>query len=105
MEQQLKQVAEILYRAADVLAEIELKSNEQTAATPQSDYLTIEQTAKYLGLKKSVIYQLTHRCEIPYTRPTGRQIYFHVKDLQEWQSRNRKKSIYEIESEQAKKQS
>lgn len=63
------------------------------------NFLTIEQTAQYLELPIATIYQFTHKRIIPYSRPTGRRLYFFKSDLDAFVMRNYHKSRLQIENE------
>lgn len=53
------------------------------------EMLTADEAAKYLGMKKSYLYQLTMSKEIPFYKPTGKLIYFKRVELEEWLQKNR----------------
>jgi excisionase family DNA binding protein len=65
----------------------------------QSDVLTAEEAARFLGLEKSYLYKLTSSGVLPYSKPNGKRIYFARKDLVDWALSNRKKSCAEMETE------
>lgn len=71
------------------------------APAPASKFLTFAQAADFMGLSKSSLYKLTSKREIPYYKPTGKALYFLAEDLEEWMSRGRQNSRYELESELA----
>lgn len=98
MNEQLKAIADALYRAADMLMQVNTKEDN----IPRSEYLNTDQAAAFLGIRKSALYQLTHKNEISFNRPSGRTIFFHINDLREWQSRNHTKSNTELETQTAK---
>lgn len=67
--------------------------------TPKSRFLPMAAAAEFMRMKVNTLYRMTMRKEIPYFKPGGKQIYFAIEDLEEWMTRNRQKSVYEIESE------
>jgi len=72
---------------------------EQTqSASPSSKPLTIDEAAKYLGIPKNTLYQLTSNREIPHQK-IGRRLKFLTHQLDEWIAGKRKKTRSEIESE------
>ena len=48
------------------------------------DYLTVEETSRYLQVHKSMIYRLTSNKEITYYKPNGKTIFIRRADLEEW---------------------
>jgi len=65
----------------------------------QSEVLTAEEAARFLGLEKSYLYKLTSSGLLPYSKPNGKRIYFARQDLLHWALSNRRKSMDEIEAE------
>ena len=64
----------------------DIKRNTLLAA---KNVLTIEDVAALTGLSKYSLYRLTHRGEIPYYCPRGKQIYFDRSEVEAWLKRNR----------------
>jgi excisionase family DNA binding protein len=62
----------------------------------KKQYLNVVETSVYTGFSQRYIYQLVHRGEIPYHKPTGRKLFFKVEDLDNWISISRYKSVNEI---------
>lgn len=50
----------------------------------QKDFLSVNETCNYLSLKRSTIYSLMRKGEIPYYKPTGRRTLFYRKELEKW---------------------
>lgn len=50
--------------------------------------LTIEEASKISGVSKSYIQKLTASKLIPYSKPTGKLIFIHRKDLEQFLSSN-----------------
>jgi excisionase family DNA binding protein len=44
-------------------------------------FLTIDEAAKYLGLKKATVYGLVFEKKIPYSKPFGKKLYFLKSDI------------------------
>jgi len=63
------------------------------------DILSIDDAAHYTGLKKSYLYKLCSERKIPHYKNSGKMLRFKKEDLNEFQLRNRIKSLYEIEDE------
>ncbi len=84
------------------MRKIELvKTNEETlnANVGIEKPLTIEEAAAYLDLKKSTIYKMTHRREIPFSKPHGKKIYFSKAELVRWMLGKPVKTQAQIEDE------
>ena len=62
----------------------------------KKQYLNVVETSVYTGFSQRYIYQLVHRGEIPYYKPTGRKLFFKVEDLDNWISISKYKSVNEI---------
>lgn len=59
-------------------------------------YLNVVETSVYTGFTPKYIYQLVHRGEIPFYKPTGRKLFFKIEDLDEWIAISKFKSVNEI---------
>ena len=53
--------------------------------TKETDLLTMEQAADYLGYKKGYLYKLVHFKKIPHLKYGARFVRFRLEDLKEWQ--------------------
>ena len=51
----------------------------------ETQLLTIEQAAAFLGYKKGYLYKLVHFKKIPHLKYGARFVRFRLEDLQEWQ--------------------
>ena len=73
-------------------------ADRQTAETNffRKEVLTTVEAAEYLGLKKSYLYKLMMRRQIPYYKPTGKVCYFKYEDLLQWMLSNRVSTADEI---------
>lgn len=61
--------------------------------------LTIDEVAEYTGLSKSYLYKLTAKGEIPFSKPSGKLIYFSKEKIDKWLLSNQHKSTQEIKNE------
>jgi len=61
------------------LKNIENKLNDKAEA-PLSFY----QACDYLHFKPSYLYKLTSQKKIPFSKPTGKMLFFSVKELDQW---------------------
>jgi excisionase family DNA binding protein len=62
-----------------VKASISNKGNENL-----TELLTIEQTANMLSCSKQYLYQLTHKNEIPFYKPTGKLLFFKRSEVEKF---------------------
>ena len=53
------------------------------------EVLTSEETARYMGVRKSYLYKLTMRGEITHYKPMGKMCYFNRREVEEWLQQNR----------------
>ncbi|MBN9313657.1 MAG: hypothetical protein BGO40_01865 [Chryseobacterium sp. 39-10] len=67
--------------------------------TLTKEVLTLNELAAYTGFSKSHIYKLTHKNEIPHYKPSGKCIFFNLKEINEWLMRNRTAANSEIEQQ------
>lgn len=61
--------------------------------------LTFDEAVTYLDISESLLYKLTSKNLITHYKPNGGKIFFLEEDLKIWLTRNRIKSIPEIEDE------
>jgi excisionase family DNA binding protein len=55
---------------------------------PKRRYLTVGETAEYLGLTEAAVRMLRQRERIPFHK-VGRRVMFKVDDLDLWMTRHR----------------
>jgi excisionase family DNA binding protein len=65
----------------------------------QSEVLTADEAARFLGLEKSYLYKLTSSGLLPFSKPNGKRIYFARQDLMDWALSNRRKRPGERETD------
>ncbi len=81
-------------------------SSTSTALSPpeaenilnQKEMLTVEEAAQFTGFKKSTLYKMTSGKKIPYSKPGGKRVYIHIKDLMDWMLQNRISTVDEIQA-------
>lgn len=61
--------------------------------------LNIDDLVEYTGFKKSYVYKLVHRNEIPYSKPTGGMLFFDRKEIDAWLMSKHEKSDTQIQQE------
>lgn len=59
--------------------------------------LNLEDVSLLTGLSKSYLYKLTCTHQIPYYRPSGKQMYFDREEVENWMKQNRVATVQEIE--------
>lgn len=90
-DNKLNEEKELLKQILDRLEIIEL------GQVRRRDIFTLQEAAKYVGLKAPALYKLCKDREITYSKPS-KQIYFKKKDLDEYLNRNTVPSFSELES-------
>ena len=65
---------------------------------PAEQFLTVDETAKFLNLSVPTIYSKVARRELPYMK-RGKRLYFARKDLETYLQGGRVKTVREIEDE------
>ena len=53
------------------------------------EVLTSEEVARYMGVSRSYLYNLTMRREIPHYKPMGKICYFNRQEVEQWLQSNR----------------
>lgn len=61
-------------------------SAPQPSTIQANELITLEEAARFLGLKKSYLYKLTSTKQIPFYKYGGRVIAFDPADLQAWRA-------------------
>ena len=61
-------------------------SAPQPSTTRANELITLEEAARFLGLKKSYLYKLTSTKQIPFYKYGGRVIAFDPAALQAWRA-------------------
>ncbi len=59
--------------------------------------LCLDDVALLTGLSKSYLYKMTCQKQIPYYRPSGKQIYFDRSEIETWMKQNRVQTQQEAE--------
>ncbi len=59
------------------------------------------EAAKYLGIKPSTLYKMTAAGTIPFSKPSGKLVYFNRVDLDQWMLSNKTKGSYRNDIEAA----
>ena len=91
----LPEAVEELTRKVDELYKI--ITNVQPQDTTEQ-FLTVDETAKFLNLSVPTIYSKVGRREIPFMK-RGKRLYFARKDLETYLQGGRVKTVREIEDE------
>ncbi|PNW27217.1 helix-turn-helix transcriptional regulator [Formosa algae] len=61
--------------------------------------LTLEEACEYTGLSKSYMYKLTSLRLIPYSKPSGKLVFFSKESLDSWMLDNEHLTKGDIERE------
>lgn len=70
----------------------------KTEILSQKSVLTLDEACLYTGLSKSYLYKKTRTHEIPFSKPTGKLIYFDINELNKWLLSNRSNSMDELKN-------
>lgn len=54
----------------------------------QKEVLTLDEVARYTGMKKSSLYKLTSEQKIPHYKPNGKNCFFRRTELEDWLTTN-----------------
>ena len=65
----------------------------------KSEFITVDEAAKHLNLKKSYIYSLIHQRKISFYKPLGKRVYFDKLELNKWITASKIKSVEEVEED------
>ena len=95
IESRLSNIEMLLLNLQNFLASLATNGSET------SRLLNLNEACKYLGMPKSTLYGKVQRGEIAYSKP-GKHLYFAVDDLIEYQKKNRRKTVAEIQAEARK---
>ena len=68
----------------------ETKAEEELSSKP---YLSMEELSRYTGIPKGTLYKMTHRREIPFSRPGGALI-FDRKKIDRWLEKHEWKALF-----------
>jgi len=69
---------------------------------PAEQFLTVDETAKFLNLSVPTIYSKVSKRELPYMK-RGKRLYFARKDLETYLQSGRVKTVRELEDEEEKR--
>ena len=70
-----------------------IKSQQVQENTDES-IMKVPQLCRYLKMKISTLYQLTHKNEIPYNKK-GKTLYFRKDEIDKWVSKGKQLTKYE----------
>jgi len=63
------------------------------------EILSLREAAVYMDISESLLYKLTSRSEINFSKPNGGRIYFKKSDLNNWMLQNTSQSMNSLEGE------
>lgn len=76
----------------------QLNRIERNTLLAAKNVLTFDDVALLTGLSKSHLYKLTSTRQIPYYKPSGKNIYFDRKEIEDWLRQNRANTEQEAQS-------
>lgn len=59
--------------------------------------INVDDLIDYTGYKRSYIYKLVLKNEIPFSKPNGKKLFFEKKEIDAWLLQNKSQSISQIE--------
>ena len=59
------------------------KNTPKEDPAKSSDLMTVDEVCRFLTMKKSTLYQKTHKSEIPFSKK-GKPLYFSRKEIIDW---------------------
>lgn len=71
---------------------------DEAVKIQHSEYLSMEETCKYMGVTKTHLYRLMKERLITYSKPTGKMAYFKKSDIEEYLGRNTIPSFASLEA-------
>lgn len=79
---------------------LEKKVNiEKVQMIMYKEILSFDEARIYLDVSQSLLYKLTSKKEIPFSKPNGGKLYFKKKDLDNWMLKNSSNSKELLEAE------
>lgn len=63
----------------------------------KKEILNFKEAIIYLGVSKSLLYKITSKRKITFSKPNGGKIYFKKIDLDNWMLQNNKNSLDVLE--------
>lgn len=71
---------------------------DEAVKIQHSEFLSLDETCKYMGVTKVHMYRLMRDRLITYSKPTGKVAYFKKSDIEEYLSRNTIPSFASLEA-------
>jgi excisionase family DNA binding protein len=65
----------------------------------QKEILSFKEALIYLDVSESLLYKLTSKRAIKFTKPNNGKLYFRKSDLEDWMLQNESKSLGVLEDE------
>lgn len=79
---------------------LEKKVNiEKVQMIMYKEIFSFDEARIYLDVSQSLLYKLTSKREILFSKPNGGKLYFKKKDLDNWMLKNSSNSIELLEAE------
>lgn len=96
--EQLPQLMVELRKEVTILKELLINKNQVNESSVIEEFLTVEETAKFLNLSVPTIYSKVSKRELPALKQ-GKKLHFLKSELFEYLKRGRKKTNEEIAEE------
>jgi excisionase family DNA binding protein len=89
----------VVRSAAKEAIEQLLNSKSPNGPSMDDDFLSAEQAATFLKIKKNTIYSKAEKGDLPFYRSGKRKLLFSKKELEEYVAKRKVKSLDEIKAE------
>lgn len=91
------ELSELIKESLSQLLSSQTKQNI-TPAENTKQFLTVEETCKFLSVARQTLYAYTSNRQIPFIKKAGKN-YFKYDDLADWLNSGKRKSKEEIQNE------
>jgi prophage regulatory protein len=89
----------VVRSAAKEAMEQLLNSKSPKGPSMDEDFLSADQAASFLKIKKNTIYSKAEKGDLPFYRSGKRKLLFSKKELEEYVAKRKVKSLDEIKAE------
>ena len=83
-------------RTNNVYEELKKLRQEIKDQVSKDEILSLKEASNFLGCSTSYLYKLTSSGQIPHYKPSGKKLYFSLKELIGWIKRKKVSTGYEI---------
>ncbi len=99
MKEKETEMAEVIQHLIQELASLKKAWPDKSTTYSNKRYFSLKDASIYIGRKESTMYQYSSKRIIPSNKPNGKDVIFDITDLDNFLSKNHRKSKEEIELE------